>query len=247
MNCEEARLQIGAEPTSSSPALEEHLRLCQACREFLREMTALELDIRRALERPPVLLRPVRAPQRAGNDVSRFATRARERWWARFSASRRWAVAASILMTFAVGVLLWGLYPAETLAEDVIKHLAGEPASWSSTERQPQSAVDYTLRHAGVSLDVATTDVVYAMGCWFRGRYVPHLVVRTQRGSFTVLVLQDERVRARARFEDAGYTGVLLPASRGAIAVVSLGPVAPEAMDEAARKIFTALSWTSQA
>ncbi len=247
MNCEEARLQIGAEPTSSSPALEEHLSLCKACSEFRREMSALELDIRRVLERPPVLLCPVRAPQRAGNDASRLAARARDRWWARLSASRRWAVAASIVVTFAVGALLWGLYPADTLADDVLEHLGGEPASWSFTKRQPQSVVDYTLSKAGTSLDVATTDVVYAMSCWFRGRYVPHLVVRTEHGAFTVLVLQDERVRARERFEDDGYSGVLLPASGGAIAVVSRGPVAPEAMDEVARKIFTALRWTSPA
>ncbi len=241
MNCEEARLQIGAEPTSSSPALEEHLSLCKACSEFRREMSALELNIRRALELPPVLLRPVRAPQRAGSDVSRLAARARERWWARFSASRRWAAAAGIVVTFAVGALLWGLYPAHTLAEDVIEHLGGEPASWSYTERQQQSAVDYTLRNAGISLDVATTDVVYAMSCWFRGRYVPHLVVRTEHGSFTVLVLQDELVRARARFEDDRYAGVLLPAGRGGIAVIARGPVALEALDEVARYMFTAL------
>ncbi len=41
MNCEHARLLIGADPYSTSPGLEDHLQSCPACSEFRAEMVAL--------------------------------------------------------------------------------------------------------------------------------------------------------------------------------------------------------------
>src|SRR3989454_10309032 len=57
VTCEEARLLIGADPTATTPALDEHLATCTACGSFHGEMRSLDADIRRALERPPDLAR----------------------------------------------------------------------------------------------------------------------------------------------------------------------------------------------
>ena len=47
--------------------------------------------------------------------------------------------------------------------------------------------------------------------CLFRGRLVPHFVVRTEQGPFTVMILPEERVRAPEHFQESGYSGMLLP------------------------------------
>ncbi len=247
MNCQQARLRIGAEPSASSPWLEDHLRVCAACREFQREMTALDVDIRRALELAPVAVPGFSAPSSAPEIAWKSAVRESRRWFAPFPPVPRRALAASLIAAVVAVGLVWGLRPTDSLADDVVEHMAVEPASWSRTESLPQSAVDDSLRASGVPYDTAENDVVYAMSCWFHGRYVPHLVVATEHGSFTVLVLRDEHVTARQSFKDDDYEGVLFPADGGSIAVITRGRVEIDAVDEIARKVFAALHWRSRA
>lgn len=247
MNCQQARLRIGAEPSASSPLLEEHLRVCAACREFQCEMAALDTDIRRALELAPVAVPGFSAPSSAPEIARKSAVRESRRWFAPFLPVPRRALAASLIAAVVAVGLVWGLRPTDSLADDVVEHLAGEQASWSRTESLPQTAVDKSLRASAVSFDTTANDVVYAMSCWFHGRYVPHLVVATEHGSFTVLVLGDEHVTARQSFKDDHYEGVLFPADGGSIAVIARGRAEIDAVDEIARKVFAALRWSSRA
>jgi hypothetical protein len=53
MNHQEARLLIGGDPGTVPPELAEHLANCPECARFQREMVALDMNIRRALEQPP--------------------------------------------------------------------------------------------------------------------------------------------------------------------------------------------------
>lgn len=55
MNCEDARLAIGADPDAAGSELEEHVRGCADCRAWREEMQRLNADLRRALEEPPNL------------------------------------------------------------------------------------------------------------------------------------------------------------------------------------------------
>ena len=64
-------------------------------------------------------------------------------------------------------------------------------------------------------------DITYAHSCWFRGRHVPHLIVQTPEGPVTVVVLPRERVAGTVEFQENGYHGMLVPAKRGSIAVLT--------------------------
>ena len=79
------------------------------------------------------------------------------------------------------------------------------------------------MRGAGLALDITSDKIMYAQSCWFRGHYVPHLVIQTARGPATVLILRHEQVRARRTFHEAGMTGVIVPAEQGGIAVLTRG------------------------
>jgi hypothetical protein len=50
---------------------------------------------------------------------------------------------------------------------------------------------------------------------------VPHLVVQEDSGPITVLLLPSETVAQEVRFSDRGYSGVILPAAHGSIAVLA--------------------------
>lgn len=203
MICEDARLAIGADPDAAGSELEEHVRGCADCRAWREEMQRLNADLRRALEEPPNLgvPRPRQAPP----------------VW------REYALAAGVVLAMAAGLAVWLLLPADSLARDVVAHVKGEPESWLSTHNVSAGSIDHALRSSGITLDLASDKIVYAQSCWFRGHYVPHLVVETAHGPATVLILRHEHVKAPDEFREGGMTGVIVPAGDGSIAVLAQG------------------------
>lgn len=244
MNCEAMQLQIGADPQASNDALEAHLLACARCTAFRRETRALDGQIRRALELP---LEPLRSAsnvvelRRPAAESAQIATAPR-----REGRPRAWALAASVALAVTIGLVFWSTQSQPALATAVVEHMALEPDSWNQHAPVPQSALDLVLRRSGVRLDRATAgEVVYAYSCWFRGRYVPHLVVQTSGGPVTVLVLRDEAVTREQRFEESGYTGLLLPVQGGALAVLAREQSAIDAaaLNEAAQRVLQAVDF----
>jgi len=203
VTCDEARLLIGADPGAATTLLEEHLATCAACARFRDEMRSLDANIRRALERPPDIARP-------------RSDRQPLRW-------RQWALAASVVLATLAVLGVWLLRPSDTLAREVVAHVQGEPDSWLATQHVSAQGITQALHGAGVALEITSDKIMYAQSCWFRGHYVPHLVIQTARGPATVLILRHEQLRARRAFHEAGMSGVIVPAEQGSIAVLTRG------------------------
>jgi len=203
MNCAAARLAIGAEPNATSPALEEHLLECGACARFRTEMRRLETSIGRALSEAP----PAAARARAG-----------ARTWT------GWALAASVLLALSTVLGLWLLHPTDTLAHELTRHVEAEPDSWISREHLDARSINDALRSEGLALELTSERIVYAHSCFFRGHYVPHLVLQTAAGPATLIVLKHEQVGGRRTFHEDGMQGVIVPApTGGSYAVLTRG------------------------
>jgi Protein of unknown function (DUF3379) len=201
--CEDARLLIGADPDGTGPGLEEHVRGCDDCRAFRAEMRRVNAAIRRALAEPPA--------------VRGRVTRGAPPPW------REYALAAGVALAMTAGLAVWLLRPSDTLAREVVAHVEGEPDSWLRSHGVSAGEIGHALQRSGVGLDLASDKIVYAQSCWFRGHYVPHLVVETTHGPATVLILRHEQVRARTAFREDGMSGVIVPAGEGSIAVLKRG------------------------
>jgi hypothetical protein len=217
MNCEDVQLHLGAEPDALPAAVTEHVADCAACQAFRRGTLAFEPVLKRALELPVPERRAAPTPRAR---LARPVT----------AVFGRWALAASLLVAGVVGVLLWAVRPTDSLASAVVTHVAAEPASWSQTHAIDPAVTDRILAAAGLRLTPGSTDVVYAQSCWFRGHWVPHLVVNTARGPVTVLVLRAEALADAVALQSAGYQGELLPFDRGSLAVLARDPgvITPE-------------------
>jgi Protein of unknown function (DUF3379) len=203
MSCEQVRLEIGADPPGGTPGLEEHVRGCTSCRQFREEMRTLDANIRRALERPPGWV---------------GAPRLTAPW-------RPWALAASVLLAMLAVMAVWLLRPSDTLAHEVVAHVREEPESWLARQHVDAHSIDAALRSAGVKLDLTADRISYAQSCWFRGHYVPHLVVQTTQGPVTVMILRNQRAAGRRSFQESGMTGIIVPAPQGSIAILARGNV----------------------
>jgi len=245
MTCNEARELIGADPESMTPELQAHLSDCADCQSFRKEMLALNARIRRALEidwrkmgaqpapptpvqAPPATASPPPASLRPDNsNVVPFA-RPERAPVPKNTRPRFMAFAASLVGALLVGLTLWLSRPPESLAAEIVEHVEGEPNSWSATRPVGTEELEAVLRKSGVKLGAGMQPVVYASACWFRGHFVPHFVVRTQDGPVTVMILKNETVPAAQQFSESGYSGLLVPARTGSVAVLSRSPMALE-------------------
>ena len=144
---------------------------------------------------------------------------------AKHTPPRLFALAASVAAALVVGGVLWLSRPPESLAAEIVTHVEGEPHSWEKTEPVTAEKLDAVLRKSGVNLGAGMQPVVYASSCWFKGHYVPHMVVSTKDGPVTVMILVHERVKATRQFNEAGYSGLLVPAATGSVAVLSRTPM----------------------
>ncbi len=257
MTCDEARELIGADPETASPDLLAHLKACPGCAAYREQMQALNVRIRRAMEfdwkdaqagspggpaRPPTVpLRPHAEPSAPPRSDTSNVTPFRRRERALLPKHQRpglFTLAASFAAALLVGLTLWLSQPTESLAAAVVNHVEGEPDSWSGTRPVAAEQLETVLRKSGVKLGSGMQPVVYASACWFRGRFVPHFVVTTKDGPVTVMILLKETVPAAQRFSENGYSGLLMPARAGSVAVLSRSPME---LEKPAREVVRAL------
>lgn len=228
MECLEFRRAAGADPYHLDAGAVAHRDACPRCAEFLRQTLALDEKVLAALRVPvpEIDAGPVRPFDAGLPRVDR----------------RRWlALAASIVGGVAIGSLLWVSGPRESLATALVEHMDHEPEAFDSTNPADPSRVEQVLERGGIRLKPGIGTVSYANTCPFRGRRVPHLVVQTEAGPVTVMVLGNVTVEAPVNFDEQGYSGTILPAGPGSIAVMG---AAHANLDHVAGWVLAAVEWT---
>ncbi len=156
-------------------------------------------------------------------------------------------MAASVLFGFVVAAGLWLGIPGPSLAADVVTHMRGEPQAWLRTEETvPEAALQNVLRDSHLRLARDGGPVSYARSCRFRGYQVPHLVIQTEAGPATVMVLVHERVSKSTPFDEQGYRGIIVPVpGHGSLAVLTRGgDTDPKTVASIADRVLDAIAWT---
>lgn len=233
MTHDEARELIGAVPGETTPELLEHLQTCPECQAYRDDMLAFDAKLRRALEldwqkiagsAPPAGPLP-KALAVATSNVTPLKPKQPATPVLKTARPRIFAFAASLAAALVIGSVLWLSRPPESLAAEIVTHVEGEPNSWQETEPLPAEKLEAVLRKSGVNLGPGMMPVVYASSCWFRGHFVPHVVVTTPDGPVTVMILLHEQVKAAQQFNEDGFSGLLVPARTGSVAVLSRTPM----------------------
>jgi hypothetical protein len=160
---------------------------------------------------------------------------------------RGWlALAAGVVLSVGVAGGLWLGFPRQSLATDLVAHMAHEPQAWTTTD-VPVAEADLTkaLRDSHLTLRYGGV-VSYASSCGFRGHHVPHLVVQSEKGPVTVMVLVHESVSAETRFDEQGYSGVIVPiAGHGSVAVLERGSSAEASfVERVAANVVSSIVWS---
>jgi hypothetical protein len=227
IDCTQYRRAVLADPHAESPELAEHLARCPECPAYRERLLSFEGRLARALR---IDARAAPAPAL----VPRL--RVRRNGWL--------AMAASLVVALLVGTLWLGA-PHASLAADVVAHMAGEPEAWARSA-VPDPNLAPVLDEAHMRLRPEAGTVSYAQTCLFRRRHVPHLVVQTDMGPVTVMVLVHENVAAARIFDEGGYRGTIVPIpGHGSIAVLVKGEEGDLAQVESvAARVKDAIIWT---
>jgi hypothetical protein len=204
--CEEFRVAVGAEPMTRCTDVAAHASRCSECTDYRRRLQALDRTIVAALQ-----MRTGESP-RSGRLRSRFDRSG-------------WGLAASLVLGIASGAAIWMSSTRSSLTEDVIAHSQQEPASLVHTlDVVPEADVSALLEREGLRLRAGVMRVSYAQPCRFHGAFAPHLVVQSDRGPVTLLILPHEQTRTRIeRIHASGFDGVILPAARGVLVALGRG------------------------
>lgn len=227
VTCLDVRRQAGAEPRRLDAGVLEHCKSCASCAAFVRELSALDARLERAL----AVTVPEGLEARIVLDAS---LKNRPRAW------RPWlAAAASALMVVGLATTAWHhQHPVGAdLASAVVAHITNpEEADALAPDRaliHDASYIEQVMGHAGVHMQGAMEDVTYAHVCLFRGQRVVHLVVHGDHGPVTILLLPHIHVDRDTPVDEEGFHGVIVPEGRGSIAIVTNNatPVEPMAQE----------------
>jgi Protein of unknown function (DUF3379) len=226
------RTAVLADPNDPAPELREHRENCAECGAFTQKLQGFESRLARALR--------IDVPPAASADVVLLAPRRRQ-----VTGGRWMALAASALFGAILVGTIWVAIPTRSLAAAVVAHMAGEPDAWQSGTAVPADALNAVLRGAKVKLMPQAGEVSYASSCPFRGYVVPHLVVQSDSGPVTVMVLVHETKAKRKQFDEQGYRGEIVPVQgHGALAILMQDPRADAAtVDKIAAKVRESIVW----
>jgi hypothetical protein len=244
MDCAQYRRSMLADPHDPDPHLREHLESCHDCTLYRERLLRFESRLERALRVGPV-------SEAASPFDNVVPLHGRSRTALRLPAYRKrmLAMAASVLVALVVAGGLWLSAPEASLAADVVTHMSGEPEAWRRTDVPvPDPKLDDVLRdsHLRLAASGGAGMVSYASSCEFRGHQVPHLVLQTDAGPVTVMVLVHERSSKPMQFDEQGYRGVIVPVpGHGSLAVLTRGSSTDiETIEHIAHRVLDSIVWT---
>jgi hypothetical protein len=239
MNCAAYRRSMLSDPHDLDAALVEHRGNCRDCSLYTERLLRFESRLDRALRVTlPEPKKLAAGPPPADRVVPLRRPIHRNRWL---------AMAASVLLACVVAAGLWLSIPDRSLAADVVKHVRDKPKSWLRTDVPVSGGeLEDVLRNSNMRLTGKSGIVSYASSCSFRGHHVPHLVVQTQSGPVTVMVLVHERVSKPMEFDEQGYRGVIVPvAGHGSLAILALGSATDlTTVEHIAAQVQDSIVWT---
>jgi hypothetical protein len=232
MECLEFRRVAGADPGGLGPEALAHAERCASCAGYLGQLQRLDGLILEALRVPLPASTVAAGAGAAGSGTTVPGQR------------RRWmALAASIIGGVLVGTLLWVGGPEKSIARQLVEHIEHEPEALLVTgEPADPARLGKVLARAGISLRPEIGVVHYARSCPFRGDRVPHLVVESDGGPVTVMVLRNEKSAAPVSFEEDGYKGRIVPAGPGSIAIIGSDEVD---LEQVVARVLAAVEWNS--
>lgn len=234
LDCEGFRAQKLADPYARGEAVVRHAERCPPCAKFAAELEVFEHQLRDCIDCDV----PDDLNARILGHVPRSADR--KSWLARLLArlgrgNTTWFMPA---MAGFGGVLALGIVGAVSfhllrgpppLARAMIAHVRSEPAIFGLDQVTLDADVRDAFGALGGTLG-AGGDIAGSLGrvrflgtCVIAGKRVQHLLVNTDDGEATLLLIPGERVDTGVSSDD-GFSAAVIPLRQGSLGIVTRSP-----------------------
>jgi hypothetical protein len=211
MNCLEFRRLKLAAPHALSPAAHKHPLRCQSCRAFAASVDESEAALARVLAVPvrEGLAERILLAQRHPVRPRRVAPL---------------ALAASLFLATGLGLQLWRVARAVDQADLGIQHVIAEPAALSHPQASEAANLADAVARLGGHISGPLGEVRHFGICFVGDRLGWHVVLRTPKGTATVLLLPGKTLYARGESTRGGWSAVTEPAGEGSVIVIAETP-----------------------
>jgi hypothetical protein len=221
MNCFEARRLLLAAPRERAAAHAGHVNQCASCARLAERLRGLDSSIADAASVPipdgladRILLPRVQRP----------------RW-------QHYAAAAAVLLALGLGLIgprLWDGFSLSAPVEAVGPTHPAVTAIAMVVEQQPTfideahgfdlAAVEVDLKRLGLSLKREGVKVDYAGPCYMPDTACDHIVLSTDQGPVSVILVPDYPIGSRTLVADRRMAALVSPAGSGGYIVVAQSP-----------------------
>ncbi len=231
MNCLEFRRRCLADPGNQDSDFLRHKRDCAACAKFAASMRQVDRTLIEAVRVDVPENLPSRIILRQSLQKSRGLNKHRP---------RRYALAASLLLTLGLAGGLYTIMPTASFSRAVTAHLDGE---WDTlVQRQDVSAerLMSVLDTVGAEFKGDIAQIRYASLCDFSEYGGAHLVLEGRKGPVVVLLLPEKRMAGPKVVSGNKSSGMIVPTNNGSMAIVG---DKDEALHAVERQVRAAMVW----
>jgi hypothetical protein len=224
MNCLDFRREKLADPRCLSEGAQAHVDECPTCAAFAREVDGSERALDRALQTP--------VPEGLADRIIFRSRRPRPAW-------RVWALAASIVLSVALGFFLSGLLRngPDLYARLAIEHVVMEPESLITVRNADPEAFRAAVQSFGGTLNELPGKVRYIRLCPVEDGFGWHIVFETPDGSLATLILVPGKQMPRLETASAGgWSALARPVRGGYYAIVTPSAAATSSFDKMLRE-----------
>lgn len=219
MDCLEFRRRIGAEPHSRDPGLLAHRDGCAACMAVWERAQHFERNLQEALAIPL----PDGIAERV---LLAQATGERRRHGRRRHVGL--AIAASLLIVVAGGLLTWRHLDTQSLPALAVAHVEAEMNAFGPTGPVAAQAVLGDFAARGTTLRGPIPDgTTFVRDCDVGSHAAVHMVTRRDGGPVAVLYFPGRRVATTRDFQRQGWMGREVPTRNGTLMLLADGGSMP--------------------
>jgi hypothetical protein len=266
MNCKELEQKLVADPQRLNDAERAHVANCSNCTTLHDEMLQFDQTLQQtaAIDVPAGLAEQIIARQLAEEEldvalresvavkvpegladriIARQQTAAgvtpsivrRSTWYSAY------AMAASIILAFGVflGVNL-GHQEGDQIGSRVVQHMRMEPRALNVSHTVEQQRVNELFSQVGIRLNGTLQNVQFADNCALKKAPGVHLVLQSENGPVTVMIVPDVQLTEREIVKEGNFRGVVIPTQRGAMAIVGEHG---ESVERIERQMMSSTEW----
>jgi hypothetical protein len=215
MDCLTYRRLKLASPQDASPEVLAHMQDCADCAAFTQQLEAFEQDLQRSVN--------ISVPEGLAEQI---ILRQRKPQW--FNRSYL-AIAATLVLSVTAFLVYDALGDRRDLAGEFIAHVVSEPQHLTETGTVTPTRLSSAFAEYGAIIDGTIGEPRFMADCVFNGKVAKHILVQTEHGPATLLLLPDRRASMSKPLSRDGFSAVIVPLGNGSMGIVT------ETADQATR------------